>query len=126
MPIPIFRFRGLEEPNTQQTHPYTVIRQLQTTYSRTVRLCKIHLRKNILSRLVGSISLAWGSMPSNIPTKYTVLNLPQVYMLGNKNCLHLLVRSVVSPDRAKDPSRVLQAELDDTDLDIKQANRILC
>jgi hypothetical protein len=41
------------------------------------------------------------------PTKYTVLNLPQVYMLGHWNCLHLLVRSVVSPDRAEDPSRVL-------------------
>jgi hypothetical protein len=41
------------------------------------------------------------------PTKYIALNLPQVYMLGHWNCLHLLVRSVVSPDRAADLSRVL-------------------
>jgi hypothetical protein len=41
------------------------------------------------------------------PTKYTVLNLPQVYMLGHWNCLHLLVRGVVSSDRAADLSRVL-------------------
>jgi hypothetical protein len=41
------------------------------------------------------------------PTKYTVLNLSQVYMLGHWNCLHLLVRSVVSLDRAADLSRVL-------------------
>jgi hypothetical protein len=41
------------------------------------------------------------------PTKYTVPNLPQVYMLGHWNCLHLLVRSVVSSDRAADLSRVL-------------------
>jgi hypothetical protein len=41
------------------------------------------------------------------PTKYTVLNLPQVYMLGHWNCLHLLVRSVVSSDRAADLSKVL-------------------
>jgi hypothetical protein len=43
----------------------------------------------------------------HIPTKYTILNLLQVYMLGHWNCLHLLVRSVVSPDHAKDLSRVL-------------------
>jgi hypothetical protein len=41
------------------------------------------------------------------PTKYTALNLPQVYMLGHWNCLHLLVRSVVSSDRAVDLSGVL-------------------
>jgi hypothetical protein len=41
------------------------------------------------------------------PTKYTVLNLPQVNMLGHWNCQHLLVRSVVSSDRAADLSRVL-------------------
>jgi hypothetical protein len=42
------------------------------------------------------------------PTKYTiVLSLPQVYMLGHWNCLHLLVRSEVSPDHAEDLSRVL-------------------
>jgi hypothetical protein len=40
-------------------------------------------------------------------TKYTALNVPQVYMLGHWNCLHLLVRSVVSSDRAADLSRVL-------------------
>jgi hypothetical protein len=40
------------------------------------------------------------------PTKYIVLSLPQVYMLGHWNCLHLLVRSVVSPDHAEDLSRV--------------------
>jgi hypothetical protein len=39
--------------------------------------------------------------------KYIVLNLPQVYMLGHWNRLHLLVHSVVSPDHAEDLSRVL-------------------
>jgi hypothetical protein len=60
------------------------------------------------------------------PTKYTALNLPQVYMLGHWNCLHLPVRSVVSFDRATDLSRVRSKPLDDTDLDIKQADLILC
>jgi hypothetical protein len=41
------------------------------------------------------------------PAKYIVLSLPQVYMLGYKNRLHLLVRSVVSSNHAKDLSRVL-------------------
>jgi hypothetical protein len=41
------------------------------------------------------------------PAKYIVLSLPQVYMLGHWNRLHLLVCSVVSPDNAKDLSRVL-------------------
>jgi hypothetical protein len=41
------------------------------------------------------------------PAKYIVLSLPQVYMLGHWNRLHLLVRSVVSPNYAKDLSRVL-------------------
>jgi hypothetical protein len=48
-------------------------------------------------------------------------NLPQVYMLGHWNCLHLLVRSVVSPNHAKHLSRVLQAVVD-----IKQSNLVLC
>jgi hypothetical protein len=43
------------------------------------------------------------------PAKYIVLSLPQVYMLGHCNRLHLLVRSVVSPNYAEDLSRVLQA-----------------
>jgi hypothetical protein len=41
------------------------------------------------------------------PAKYIVLSLPQVYMLGHWNCLHLLVCSVVSSDHAEDLSRVL-------------------
>jgi hypothetical protein len=41
------------------------------------------------------------------PAKYIVLSLPHVYMLGHWNHLHLLVRSVVSLDHAKDLSRVL-------------------
>jgi hypothetical protein len=41
------------------------------------------------------------------PAKYIVLSLPQVYMLGHCSRLHLFVRSVVSPDHAKDLSRVL-------------------
>jgi hypothetical protein len=41
------------------------------------------------------------------PAKYIVLSLPQVYMLGHWNRLHLLVRSVVSPDHAANLSRVL-------------------
>jgi hypothetical protein len=41
------------------------------------------------------------------PTKYIVLSLPQVYMVGHWNRLHLLVRSVVSFDHAEDLSRVL-------------------
>jgi hypothetical protein len=41
------------------------------------------------------------------PAKYIVLSLLQVYMLGHWSRLHLLVRSVVSPDHAKDLSRVL-------------------
>jgi hypothetical protein len=48
-----------------------------------------------------------GSMPSSVPTSYTVLNLPQVCMLGHSDNLHLLVRSVVSLDCAEDLSRVL-------------------
>jgi hypothetical protein len=41
------------------------------------------------------------------PAKYIVLSLPQVYILGQWNRLHLLVCSVVSPDHVKDLSRVL-------------------
>jgi hypothetical protein len=42
------------------------------------------------------------------PAKYIVLSLPQVYMLGHWNRLHLLiVRSVVSLDHAEVLSRVL-------------------
>jgi hypothetical protein len=41
------------------------------------------------------------------PAKYIVLILPQVYMLGHWNRLHLLVRSVVSSNHAKGLSRVL-------------------
>jgi hypothetical protein len=41
------------------------------------------------------------------PAKYIVLSLPQVYMLGHSNRLHLLVHSVVSSDHAKDLSKVL-------------------
>jgi hypothetical protein len=41
------------------------------------------------------------------PAKYIVLSLPQVYMLGHWNRLHLLVRSVASHNHAEDLSRVL-------------------
>jgi hypothetical protein len=41
------------------------------------------------------------------PAKYIVPSLPQVYMLGHWNRLHLLVRSVVSSDYAEDLSGVL-------------------
>jgi hypothetical protein len=41
------------------------------------------------------------------PAKNIVLSLPQVYMLGHWNDLHLLVRSMVSPDHAEDLSRVV-------------------
>jgi hypothetical protein len=43
------------------------------------------------------------------PAKYIVLSLPQVYMPGHWNRLHIIVRSVVSPDHAEHLSRVLQA-----------------
>jgi hypothetical protein len=58
------------------------------------------------------------------PAKYIVLNLPQVYMLGRWNRLHLLVRSVVSPIMLK-IYRGYSKPLDENDLDIKQANLIL-
>jgi hypothetical protein len=48
-----------------------------------------------------------GVHTASVPTKYIVLNLPQVIMLGHWNSLHLFVRSVVSPDCAEDLSRVL-------------------
>jgi hypothetical protein len=48
-----------------------------------------------------------GVHTASVPTKYVILNLPQVIMLGHWNCLHLLVRSVVSPDYAEDRSTVL-------------------
>jgi hypothetical protein len=41
------------------------------------------------------------------PAKYIVLSLPQIYILGHWNRLHLFVRSVVSPDHAENLSRVL-------------------
>jgi hypothetical protein len=41
------------------------------------------------------------------PAKYIVLSLLQVYMLGHWNRLHLLVRSVLSPDHVEDLSRLL-------------------
>jgi hypothetical protein len=56
------------------------------------------------------------------PAKYIVLSLPQVYMLGHWNRLHLLVWSVVSPNHAKDLG--YSKPLDDTNLDIEQANLI--
>jgi hypothetical protein len=63
-----------------------------------------------------------------IPTKYIVLNLPQVYILGHWNCLHLLVRGVVNPNHAEDLDLLDLGDskpLDDTDLDIEQANPFL-
>jgi hypothetical protein len=48
-----------------------------------------------------------GDYAVRYPAQYIVLSLPQVCMLGPWNRLHLLVRSVVSPDHAKDLSRVL-------------------
>jgi hypothetical protein len=59
------------------------------------------------------------------PSKYIELSLPQVYMLGHWNRLHLLVLRVVSPDHAKNLTTVQAKPLDDTDLDVGQANLIL-